>query len=67
MRRRAAGFTYIGLLVAVVVMGIGLAEVGVIWRTQAQRERSMRAALLALAAPPRGSRCVLCCALPGDA
>ena len=39
MRRGAAGFTYIGLLVAVVVMGIGLAEVGVLWRTQAQRER----------------------------
>lgn len=38
---RAAGFTYIGLLVAVAVMGLGLAEVGVIWRTQAQREREV--------------------------
>jgi type II secretory pathway pseudopilin PulG len=36
---RAAGFTYIGLLIAVVVMGIALSAVGVVWRTQAQRER----------------------------
>jgi type II secretory pathway pseudopilin PulG len=35
----AAGFTYIGLLVAVVVLGIGLSAVGTVWRTQAQRER----------------------------
>jgi type II secretory pathway pseudopilin PulG len=35
----AAGFTYIGLLIAVVVLGLGLAAVGTIWRTQAQRER----------------------------
>jgi type II secretory pathway pseudopilin PulG len=42
----AAGFTYIGLLIAVAILGIGLAEVGVIWRTQAQRERE--AELLAI-------------------
>jgi type II secretory pathway pseudopilin PulG len=35
----AAGFTYIGLLVAVVILGIGLSAVGTVWRTQAQRER----------------------------
>src|SRR6266404_1584269 len=35
----AAGFTYIGLLVAVVVMGVALSAVGVVWRMQAQRER----------------------------
>lgn len=35
----AAGFTYVGLLLAIVIMGIGLAAVGSIWRTQAQRER----------------------------
>jgi type II secretory pathway pseudopilin PulG len=36
---RAAGFTYIGLLIAVVILGIGLSVVGTVWRTQAQRER----------------------------
>lgn len=36
---RAAGFTYIGLLIAVVVLGIGLSAVGTVWHTQAQRER----------------------------
>ena len=35
----AAGFTYIGLLIAVVVLGIGLSAAGTVWRTQAQRER----------------------------
>jgi type II secretory pathway pseudopilin PulG len=35
----AAGFTYVGLLIAIVIMGIGLSAVGTIWRTQAQRER----------------------------
>ena len=39
---RAAGFTYIGLLIAVVVMGIALSAVGVVWRTQAQREREQQ-------------------------
>ena len=36
---RAAGFTYIGLLIAVVILGVALSAVGVVWRTQAQRER----------------------------
>ncbi|MEP6886275.1 MAG: type II secretion system protein [Gammaproteobacteria bacterium] len=39
MRPRQAGFTYIGLLVAVVILGIALAGIGRVWRTQAQRER----------------------------
>jgi type II secretory pathway pseudopilin PulG len=34
-----AGFTYIGLLIAVVVLGIALSAIGTVWRTQAQRER----------------------------
>jgi len=38
-RRRAGGFTYIGLLIAVAILGLSLSEVGVLWRTQAQRER----------------------------
>jgi type II secretory pathway pseudopilin PulG len=37
--RRTRGFTYIGLLIAVVVLGIGLSAVGTVWRTHAQRER----------------------------
>src|ERR1700688_1730143 len=36
---RAAGFTYIGLLIAVVIMGVAMSAVGVVWRTQGQRER----------------------------
>ena len=35
MFAHAAGFTYVGLLIAIVV----LSAVGVVWRTQAQRER----------------------------
>jgi type II secretory pathway pseudopilin PulG len=35
----AAGFTYIGLLIAVVVLGVALSAVGMVWRTHAQRER----------------------------
>ena len=35
----AAGFTYIGLLIAVVILGLALSAVGTVWRTQAQRER----------------------------
>ncbi len=37
--RREAGFTYIGLLIAVVVLGIALSAVGMVWHTQAQIER----------------------------
>jgi type II secretory pathway pseudopilin PulG len=47
MRRRSpstrppadAGFTYIGLLIAVVILGIALSAVGTVWHTHAQRER----------------------------
>jgi type II secretory pathway pseudopilin PulG len=35
----AAGFTYVGLLIAVVIMGVAMSAVGVVWRTQGQRER----------------------------
>jgi len=37
--RRDAGFTYIGLLIAVVLLGVALSAVGSVWRTSAQRER----------------------------
>jgi type II secretory pathway pseudopilin PulG len=33
------GFTYIGLLVAIVIMGLGLTVVGRVWSTTEQRER----------------------------
>lgn len=42
MRRAARvqrGFTYIGLLFAVAIIGITLATVGVVWSTQGKRER----------------------------
>jgi type II secretory pathway pseudopilin PulG len=35
----SAGFTYIGLLLAVVLMGVTLSAVGTVWHTMAQRER----------------------------
>jgi type II secretory pathway pseudopilin PulG len=38
-RAQQLGFTYIGLLVAVVVLGVALSAVGMVWHTQAQRER----------------------------
>ncbi len=38
-RRRAAGFTYVGLLLAVALFGVALATVGEVWRTTLQRER----------------------------
>jgi type II secretory pathway pseudopilin PulG len=38
-RRAQRGFTYIGLLLAVVVMGLMLTMAGRIWSTTAQRER----------------------------
>ena len=34
-----AGFTYIGMLVTVAIVGVGLALTGEAWRTTAQRER----------------------------
>jgi len=38
---RAAGFTFIGLLVAIVIIGVALAAVGEVWSVQAQREREV--------------------------
>ncbi|HYP85380.1 type II secretion system protein [Variovorax sp.] len=37
-QRGQAGYTYIGLMFLVAVMGITLAAAGMVWRTQAQRE-----------------------------
>jgi type II secretory pathway pseudopilin PulG len=37
--RRSAGFTYIGLLVTIVILGVMLAAMGQVWSTEAQRER----------------------------
>jgi type II secretory pathway pseudopilin PulG len=34
-----AGFTYIGLLMVIVIAGIGLAGVGIVWHQDIQRER----------------------------
>lgn len=42
--RRAAGFTYLTVLIVVAIMGVGLALVGELWHTAAARERE--AALL---------------------
>ena len=40
MRRHAEnGFSYIGLLIAVALLGVGLASAGELWRTAAKRER----------------------------
>ena len=36
---KASGFTYIGLLIIIAIAGIGLAAVGVMWKTEMQRER----------------------------
>ena len=38
-RRAALGFTYLGILFAVAIIGIGLAGIGTVWRTTVQRER----------------------------
>jgi type II secretory pathway pseudopilin PulG len=37
--RSQRGFTYIGLLFAIAIVGIGLAAVGVVWSTQIRREK----------------------------
>ena len=37
--RPSAGFTYVGLLLAVVLLGLALSAVGTVWHTMAQRER----------------------------
>jgi type II secretory pathway pseudopilin PulG len=36
---RERGFTYIGVLFIVLVMGVGLASVGMVWHTDMQREK----------------------------
>jgi len=38
-QRRQAGFTYIGLMFAIAVLGITLATVGVVWSTQIRRDK----------------------------
>jgi type II secretory pathway pseudopilin PulG len=38
-RSRQEGVTYLGLLIAVAVIGVGLAGAGVIWQLDAKRER----------------------------
>jgi len=37
--RRSHGFTYIGLLIFIALMGIGLAGTGMVWDTQVRREK----------------------------
>jgi len=39
MRAPQSGFTYIGLLFAIVILGITLSTVGVVWSTQIRRDR----------------------------
>ena len=39
MGSRQSGFTYIGLLFAIVILGITLSTVGVVWSTQIRRDR----------------------------
>ena len=38
-RHAAAGFTYIGILIAVAILGVMLASTGVVWHTTEQRAR----------------------------
>jgi type II secretory pathway pseudopilin PulG len=38
-RARCAGFTYLGLLVFIAVLGLGLAATGVVWHTSITREK----------------------------
>jgi type II secretory pathway pseudopilin PulG len=39
LRARQAGFTYIGLLFAIAILGITLATIGVVWSTQIRRDK----------------------------
>lgn len=39
VNERQTGFTYIGLLFAIVILGITLSTVGVVWSTQIRRDR----------------------------
>ena len=41
MSRGSGGFTYIGLLIAVAIMGIMLSAAGTMWSVSAQREREV--------------------------
>ena len=38
-KRRCHGFTYIGLLILIALMGIALAGTGMVWHTQVRREK----------------------------
>lgn len=38
-RRLQSGFTYLGALFAVALMGFGLAQIGVVWHTAQQRDK----------------------------
>jgi len=64
-RRHAAGFTYLGLLLLVAVMGIALTVVSQVWQTTQQRDKEdellcvgdqMRRALTAYAASAAGGQ-----------
>ncbi|MFO1401000.1 MAG: hypothetical protein U1F30_07280 [Steroidobacteraceae bacterium] len=39
MRRRARGFTYLGVLLALLLMGFALATAGTVWTVERQRDR----------------------------
>lgn len=41
MPARSQGFTYLGLLFAIVLFGIVLASAGVLWHTQSRREKEL--------------------------
>ena len=40
-RRRYHGFTYLGLLIAIAMLGIALSAVGVVWSTQIRRDKEV--------------------------
>jgi type II secretory pathway pseudopilin PulG len=42
LRRQQGGFTYLAILLAVAFLGIGLAAVGAVWATAAQRNREQQ-------------------------
>jgi type II secretory pathway pseudopilin PulG len=39
LKRRAAGFTYLAVLLLIALMGLGMAAAGMVWHTQLQREK----------------------------
>jgi len=41
-RAASAGFTFVGLLFAMALLGIALATIGVVWSTQSRREREQQ-------------------------